>query len=162
MNIPRLALAVIAGIALLVIGNLAAPQDAGAQSSDTEEVVVTRYADEAPPAPTALTASSGTLSWTPGAEPGQVFCLPNCVLQITVGETTAYVIHHRATGGGAADWQRLTSVTGDPPATSYSGSQSGYEYRVQACNVGYRSLRCSDWSPTATETAASGVSTGLQ
>ena len=156
--IPRLTLIAIAAIVLLAIASLAAPQPAGAQdvqSSDAQSIVVTRYADAAPPAPTAISAAHGTLSWTPGAEPGQMFCMPNCVLQVSVGETTSYVIHSRPISG-ETDWQRLGHTTGNPPAASYTITQSDHEYRVQACNLGNKQLRCSGWSPVA-----SGM-TGLQ
>lgn len=156
--IPRLGLAAIAAIALFAVAILGAPPPAGAQdvqSSDAQSIVVTRYANAAPPAPTAISAEYGTLSWTPGAEPGQMFCMPNCVLQVSVGETTSYVIHSRPIAG-ETDWQRLGHTTGNPPDTSYTVTQTDHEYRVQACNLGGKQLRCSGWSPVA-----SGM-TGLQ
>ena len=150
--IPRLALALaaFAAIALLGIASLAAPQSAGAQdvqSADAQAIVIIRYADAAPPAPTAISAAHGALSWTPGAETGQMFCMPDCVLQISVGETTSYIIQSRPIDQ-STDWQRIGYTTGSPPATSYTITQSDHEYRVQACNVSTQ-LRCSGWSPVA-------------
>ena len=155
--IPRLALAAIAGIALFAIANLAAPQDAAAQ-----DVMVVRYANAAPPAPSAVSLSIG-VSWTPGAETGSVFCMPDCVQHVDTGLATSYVIQSRKLATYDIDgtlipgtsWSDLATVRGNPPAASWSGSTNvGYQYRVKACN----NYGCSGWSPTAELTA--GISGG--
>ena len=147
--IPRLALTAIAAIALFAVASLAAPPDA----ADAQDVIVIRYANAAPPAPSAVSLSIG-ISWTPGPETGSVFCMPSCVQHVDTGLATSYVLQSRKLATYDTDgtlipgtsWAELAVVRGNPPATSWSGTtQIGYEYRVKACN----NRGCSAWSPTA-------------
>ena len=148
---------------LLAAASLGVPELVGAQGGNAQAIVVKRYADAAPPTPTAISLVSSTLSWTPGAETGQVFCMPNCVQHVTVGRTIWYIIHSRPTDGSAG-WQRTGFVNGqngNPPPATYTITQTGHEYRVRACNMDGRELRCSGWSPVVSGTTAGATVGGV-
>ena len=55
----------------------------------------------------------------------------------------------------------VNGQNGNPPPATYTITQTGQEYRVRACNMDGRELRCSGWSPVASGATAGATVGGV-